>query len=76
LAYQPDIRDDDPQQQDASCLQQFHRVASEGRCDATYGSLGATIGVKTRVLISTNVVLSGTEPNAEIQNTTNVVGSL
>lgn len=42
-------------------------VARFGRCDATYGSLGAVIGLVTWVWLSAIVVLSGAELDAELE---------
>jgi membrane protein len=47
-----------------------------GNYDATYGSLGAAIGMMTWMWISMIVVLLGAELNAEIQRKTNAASSI
>ena len=50
-------------------------IANFGNYDATYGSLGAAIGMMTWMWISMIVVLLGTELNAEIQRRPNAASS-
>ena len=50
-------------------------IAHFGSYDATYGSLGAAIGMMTWMWISMIVVLLGAELNAEIQRKTNPASS-
>ena len=50
-------------------------IGNFGSYDATYGSLGAAIGMMTWMWISMIVVLFGAELNAEIQRKTNAASS-
>ena len=50
-------------------------IAHFGNYDATYGSLGAAIGMMTWMWISMIVVLLGAEVNADIQRQTNCTPS-
>ena len=50
-------------------------IAHFGSYDATYGSLGAAIGMMTWMWISMIVVLLGAELNAEIQRKANAPSS-
>jgi Virulence factor BrkB len=63
----------------AICIERLSRQANKlrqrvghfGNYDATYGSLGAAIGMMTWMWISMIVVLLGAELNAEIKRKTN-----
>lgn len=50
-------------------------IAHFGNYDATYGSLGAAIGMMTWMWISNIIVLLGAELNAEIDNTANAAST-